>query len=140
MENLLLIIVKIGYVILGIVYLKSSMTKLKKPFMFYIALEEYNVIKNKKLLIVFTPFLIVCELVLSLLLVTTIFPKSMLILGVFIQFFYILIMLINMNKEFSMNCNCFALNVPKKLSTKKLLTNIYLLISIVLLYGLEIRA
>ncbi|ANC18179.1 MULTISPECIES: MauE/DoxX family redox-associated membrane protein [Bacillus] len=139
MDTVYLIMIKMSYVILGLIFLKSVRTKVKKPFAYYMAMKDYQIVKKEKSLNVITSLLIALELFLALLLITTIYSNIVLIIGLIIQVFYILLIVININKEFINNCGCFSLNMPKKVTTKNLAVNIILLLSIVLIYGCEIR-
>ncbi|MEJ9124221.1 MauE/DoxX family redox-associated membrane protein [Bacillus cereus] len=131
----LIIIFKI---ILGIIFLKSSFNKLKKPYQFYKAIEDYKFIHNKFLLYI-VPLLIVIEQVLSLCLILPVNPLAFLILGIILQSFYVFFLLLNIGKNFKNNCQCFSLNAPGMVTTKNISINIALLISIILTYGWLLR-
>lgn len=137
--DIILVLIKASYIFLGIIYLKSSFTKIKKPYLYYMAIKNYNLIRSETLLIIITPLLIVLELSLALLLISTVFQKSALIIGILFQSFILYLILTNMNKEYKNNCNCFPLNTPKKITTKELIINIILLFLIIVVYGIERR-
>lgn len=124
--------------ILGIIFLKSSWNKAKKPYLFYKAIEDYRFIQNKFLVFI-VPLLIVSEQILSFCLILPVNPILFLLFGIVLQSFYIGLMLINIGGKFQSNCNCFSLNAPGMVTTKNICINILLLISIILTYGWIIR-
>lgn len=132
-------IIKLIYVMLGFVYLKSNSEKIKEPHLYFVAMKDYNIIKNHKILYYLTPLLISLELLLAMVLITTIYSELILLFGIIVQGFYIFILVKNVNHEFQNNCGCFTLNAPKTVTTSNLAMNISFLVLIVLLYGWESR-
>lgn len=124
-------------IILGIIYLKSGITKSKKIYQFYIAIGEYNLVTDKYL-IHLTTILVSLEITISigyfLFLNNLIFFSISLIL----QLFYILILFKNKTKNFEKNCNCFPLNVPKEISLNTIISNIFLFLLIIINYSVLI--
>lgn len=139
MKILYTILIKLAYITIGLIFLKSSINKINKSFLYYIALEDYNIIKNKKILKIIAAVLISLELLLAVALIVTVYPVLSLIIGIFIQTMYITFLIVNINKKFNNNCGCFGLNTPKEITMKNLAINILILVSIVMTYGIEIR-
>ncbi|AUB63521.1 MULTISPECIES: MauE/DoxX family redox-associated membrane protein [Bacillus cereus group] len=139
MKILYTILIKLAYITIGLIFLKSSMNKINKSFLYYIALEDYEIIKNKRMLKIIAAFLISLELLLAIVLIVTVYPDLSLAIGIFIQTLYIIFLIININKKFNNNCGCFGLNTPKEITIKNLAINILILVAIVMTYGIEIR-
>ncbi|HDR7913831.1 MauE/DoxX family redox-associated membrane protein [Bacillus sp. FSL E2-8895] len=139
MKILYTILIKLAYITIGLIFLKSSINKINKSFLYYIALEDYNIIKNKNILKIIAAVLISLELLLAVALIVTVYPELSLIIGIFIQTMYITFLIVNINKKFNNNCGCFGLNTPKEITMKNLAINILILVSIVMTYGIEIR-
>ncbi|MGY3312017.1 hypothetical protein ACV242_000513 [Peribacillus simplex] len=137
--NFYLILLKITYFILGIIFLKNSLFKVQKPLQYLIAMKEYQLINKFRFLYLLIPLLIALEFVLSLILISTIFPVLSLVIGGILQIFYIILIIFNINRKFEKNCGCFGFNVPNKVTTKSLSINTALFLSIVIIYGIEIR-
>ncbi|MGM1034808.1 MAG: MauE/DoxX family redox-associated membrane protein [Bacillota bacterium] len=137
--NFYLILLKITYFILGIIFLKNSLFKVKKPLQYLIAMKEYQLINKFRFLYLLIPLLIALEFVLSLILISTIFPVLSLVIGGILQIFYIILIIFNINRKFEKNCGCFGFNVPNNVTTKSLSINAALFLSIVIIYGIEIR-
>lgn len=137
--NIGIIFIKVTCILLGILFLKSSISKLKKPYQFYLALESYSLFRRKKALKIILPFFLSLEIILSIGLLYPFDLQMILIAGMFLQFVYLLIMVMDINKNFSDNCGCFALNVPKEVSIKNVLTNLLILFIFVVLFGIEKR-
>ncbi|KOY83251.1 hypothetical protein I6G82_05730 [Lysinibacillus macroides] len=116
------ILTKVVSIPLGLLFLKSSISKLRKPYQLYLAFESYNFFKEQKILRIVVSFFLSLEVILSLGLLYPVNLKIILSLGIFLQSIYLLIMIMNINKSFSNNCGCFPLNVPKEVSLKNLLT------------------
>ncbi|PFN00482.1 MauE/DoxX family redox-associated membrane protein [Bacillus cereus] len=129
-----MIFINVFKIVLGIIFLKSSLTKVKKIYQFYKAIEDYRFIKQK-LLIFVVPLLIVIENMLALCLIFPVNPVLFLILGASLQLFYIVLLFFNTGKNFTNNCQCFSLNAPGNVTGKNISVNVLLLISIVLIYG-----
>ncbi|MFP7416617.1 MauE/DoxX family redox-associated membrane protein [Priestia filamentosa] len=134
-----MILITIFKILLGFIFLKSSLVKMKKPYQFYKALEDYNLINNNKILLILTTLLIVTEQTVALCLILPLKPLIFLCLGVTLQLFYIIILFLNLGGKFKNNCECFTLNVPASVTTKSISINVFLLLSIFLIYGWLIR-
>lgn len=134
-----MILINICKILLGIVFLKSSFIKTKKPYQFYKALDDYNFLKNSKLLIVLSTCLIVLEQLLCITLILPANPIIFLSLGVLVQVFYVTLLFLNIGRDFKNNCECFSLNTPAVVTGKNISINIFLLISILIMYGFLIR-
>ncbi|MNW43067.1 hypothetical protein D3C74_202560 [compost metagenome] len=130
---------KICCVLLGLFYLKNSLKKLSDPFLFAQALKAYKLVPDNYVINVVAPMLIVIEVILSLLLISNFSIISIMVVGLILQSIYTILLLININKNFTNICNCFPLQVPHKVTTKKLLYNICLLLIFVVFYGIENR-
>ncbi|MGF7071670.1 hypothetical protein JOD89_005808 [Priestia megaterium] len=134
-----MILINICKILLGIVFLKSSFIKTKKPYQFYKALEDYNFFKKSNLLLVLSTFLIVLEQLLCIFLILPSNPIIFLSLGISLQLFYIFLLFLNLGRDFKNNCECFSLNAPAVVTGKNISINIFLLISIFIIYGCLIR-
>ncbi|MFP3793743.1 MauE/DoxX family redox-associated membrane protein [Bacillus subtilis] len=132
------LIIKVFYVIIGVIFLKSSLSKIKRPMNFYYAIMDYKIITKKRIADLVVPFLVSLEFLLACLLITAASVSS-LIIGISIQLFYVFLILSNINKEFKNNCGCFGFNTPRVPTLKHFSMNIFLLISIIILYGLQER-
>ncbi|WP_353895335.1 MauE/DoxX family redox-associated membrane protein [Priestia megaterium] len=134
-----MILINIFKILLGIIFLKSSVIKTKKPYQFYKAFEDYKFLKNSKLLLIFTTLLIVLEQLLCIFLIIPSKPIIFFSLGVLVQLFYILLLFLNLGRDFKNNCECFSLNAPAVVTGRNISINIFLLISIFIIYGCLIR-
>ncbi|MFE0301166.1 MauE/DoxX family redox-associated membrane protein [Priestia megaterium] len=134
-----MILINICKILLGVVFLKSSLTKTKKPYQFYKALEDYKFLKNSKLLLILATSLIVLEQLLCIFLILPSKPIIFFGLGVLVQTFYIVLLLLNLGRNFKNNCECFSLNAPAVVTGRNISVNIFLLISIFVIYGCLIR-
>ncbi|MEW9702287.1 MauE/DoxX family redox-associated membrane protein [Paenibacillus sp. SI8] len=129
---------KILCVVLGLIYLKSSIKKIKQPYLFFVNFSNFKVF-NKKISFFATPTIIVLELALSLLLLTTMFQNITLIMGILIQIFYFIVIISNFNKVIDANCNCFSLNLPRHVTVRNLLKNLSLLLIQLMIFVVWIR-
>ncbi|WP_367998799.1 MauE/DoxX family redox-associated membrane protein [Priestia megaterium] len=134
-----MILINICKILLGIVFLKSSFIKTKKPYQFYKALGDYNFLKNSKLLIGLSTCLIVLEQLLCIFLILPSKPIIFFSLGLLVQLFYVTLLFSNIGRNFKNNCECFSLNAPAVVTGKNISINIFLLISIFIIYGFLIR-
>ena len=132
------LIIKVLYVIIGFVILKSSLAKMKKPMDFYYAMMDYKLINNSTFSELVVPLLIAGEFLLACLLISA-FSGPALIIGTIIQLFYIFLILLNINKESDNNCGCFGFHTPKVPTLKHFSVNVILLFSIICLFGLQER-
>jgi hypothetical protein len=134
-----LIIIKILYAVLGLIFLKSSLSKVNKPMQFYYAIMSYKIINKENIGYIIIPLLVALESILAILLIFSLFTKLSLILGLSLQIFYLSIIIFNIDKEFEKNCGCFGFTTPKIPTIKHLFLNVVLLLSIVILFGLDNR-
>lgn len=134
-----MILINICKILLGIVFLKSSFIKTKKPYQFYKALHDYNFLKSSKLLIGLATCLIVLEQLLCIFLILPSKPIIFFSLGLLVQLFYVTLLFLNIGRNFKDNCECFSLNAPAVVTGKNISINIFLLISIFIIYGFLIR-
>ena len=140
MIEILTITLKLSYLILGLVFLKSVLAKLKKPYQFFLALKDYQFFaRGKRLNFLMMPFLISLEFILAISLIVSINSLLILILGMVVQTLYLLLLFINLNKNSVDNCGCFMLNIPKKVSINNVFTNLMILFLFILFYGIENR-
>ncbi|WP_029518781.1 MauE/DoxX family redox-associated membrane protein [Paenibacillus polymyxa] len=133
------IMIKIVFFLIGLFYLKISISKVKKVYFFYRALNEYKFIQNEKILSLITPFLIVLELFVSLYFIFGIYSLREILLCVSLQFLYIFLNLRSLKNFNYDNCGCFPLQVPKKGSLKIIFFNISFLFFIIILFGVKVR-
>jgi len=139
MNEILTILLKLSYFILGVVFLKSALSKLKKPYQFFLALKDYQFFGHRKIASFLMPFLISLEFILAISLIVSINSLIIFALGMIIQTVYLSLLFFNLNKVSVDNCGCFMLNIPKKVSINNIFINFMILFLFVLFYGVENR-
>ncbi|WDF50309.1 hypothetical protein PQ460_20350 [Paenibacillus sp. KACC 21273] len=135
----MILVTKVLFFLLGCFFLKNSITKFKKKYLFFEAINDYKIIKYEYLVIILVPLLITIELFVSLNFIAGFSLSYIVLLAALLQLFYIFLNIKSLNKIFSNNCGCFSLQIPRKVTAKNVLNNIIILFIIILLYGLKIR-
>lgn len=125
-------------ILIGIIYLKSGVTKSRKIYQFNIAMKDYKLFDDKYLKI-FIPFIIALEICIAIGYLTLNNHISLFVISLLFQLFYILILFKNNNKEFKNNCNCFSLNAPQKVKTRNIATNVFLFVLIIITFRFALQ-
>ncbi|MNK70817.1 Methylamine utilization protein MauE [compost metagenome] len=133
------LLIKISYVVLGLLFLNSARKKVKKPYLHFIALKDYKMFSQLSILNIVSPLLIAAELLLALLLLVTIYSTLAFLLGIILQVFNLVLIVGNLNTESNNNCGCFEMNMPKKVTTKHLAINMSILVFLIVIYCFEYR-
>lgn len=135
----MMIIANIVKVLIGVIYLKSSLIKIKKPFQFYKAINGFKMKIHKGILIHLVVILITSEFVLAFCLILPLKSIMFFCLGIGLQIFYLIILYLNLGKHIKDNCDCFSLNAPSTVNIKNIIINLSLLLLIIFLYSWFIR-
>lgn len=121
-----------------ILYLKCFKQKIIKLSNFYYVVDEMKMtryIKNKKLLVA---ILVVFDFSIPLyFLLFQIMNLYYLAFFLFFQICYLIEMLSKKEKESEKNCDCFVLNVPRKISFRSVLANILTSYVFVMIFFLD---
>lgn len=120
---------RILIIYLAVTHLKSSIVKLKDPYMFKIVLEDYKYM-NKSISSVSSVFITTLEIMIVILLIIGL--KEYLIIGIYIgvilHLVFLFIMTINYGRDMPNGCGCFGLHSPTKINIRHIYVNLYLLL------------
>lgn len=112
--------------IIGFIFIKSSIGKIKNPFAFRKVLSGYHLLFLKKIFIF--PIIIIgpLELLIGLTLLFQIddIYNYMAYAAVFLQVIFLVIMILNFNRTLPFGCGCFGLHAPEKITKKKIFINL----------------
>ncbi|WP_303863508.1 MauE/DoxX family redox-associated membrane protein [Alkalibaculum bacchi] len=119
---------------ISITFYSNGVKKIKNIYSYYKSFQEYNIISNKKILKMIVSMLISFELMLCIMILFPSFRLTASIVGMFIQAFYILTLILNYGRNISSNCGCFNINVPKYIDFKSVAVSfIYLYLFVIVL-------
>ncbi|MDM5230073.1 MauE/DoxX family redox-associated membrane protein [Lysinibacillus pakistanensis] len=115
--------------IIGLIFIKSSIGKIKNPFAFRKVLSGYNLFFLKKIFIVPVILIGPLELLIGLTLLLRIddIYNYMVYFAIFLQIIFLLMMLFNYNRTLPFGCGCFGLHAPEKITKKKIIINLTML-------------
>lgn len=116
-----------------IVFLKSSVSKIRNPYAFVVLLQEYNFFKNKNLLIIMSSILIVVEFICGFWLLIPNTQVVGVLVGLFLQITYLIMMIRNYGQTFEASCGCFEFNTPQKITLKNIIVNIVIMFLLILI-------
>ena len=139
MEFIISIFIKALGICIGLYNLKGAISKMKKPMLFIKALEGYAPIKQINIMVLFSSVIITTELLTALLMISVVFMLEGLILFIFVQAYYLINLVMNINKNFVDNCGCFGVSIPATVTFKELSKNLLLFLLLILLLGIMIR-
>ncbi|WP_371742828.1 MauE/DoxX family redox-associated membrane protein [Exiguobacterium sp. s57] len=123
-------------ILIGLYFLKNSVGKTRKIFDFYIALEEYSIVSETKILV---SFLVSLEVMLALSLISNLNLLFSIVVCTLLHGTYIWMLFVNLGKSHQKNCGCFGSNVPPKPSLVHFAYNLSMCILVILLYAIEVR-
>ena len=130
------IVMKIISVIFGFYWLKNAASKIKRPYMYFIAIKDYGVQTKPSILIVFVSFIIAAEVLVALLFLTTL--NSYFSVGIALVLLAMQTSLLakRIHQTYENNCGCFA-NAPKTVTMKHLMNQIVLIVLLIIYLGID---
>ncbi|WP_396426759.1 MauE/DoxX family redox-associated membrane protein [Lederbergia sp. NSJ-179] len=121
------IIILILCMYICLIFLKSSLVKLKNPYGFMVVIEQYNIFP-KFMLRTITPIIIVFELCIGLWIVVPFLRPFGAIIGIIMQTLFLILLIKNFGRTLERGCGCFEINTPKKITMKHILFNTKLVV------------
>lgn len=138
MSILGIILMKITSLFFGLYWIKNAISKLKQPYMYFIAIRDYGVLTKSSLLIIFISFIVGTEVLIALLFFSTIYIKLSIGLAIFLQVVQISLLAKGLNHTHENNCGCFV-NVPKTVTMKHLMYQVILVVLLILYLAIDIN-
>ncbi|WP_025029004.1 MauE/DoxX family redox-associated membrane protein [Caldalkalibacillus mannanilyticus] len=119
--------------VVGTVFIRSSSGKISNSYAFDIVIQSYKALNKKSMTKWIAIIMGPLELSVGLLLVFNIYRFEVALFGIFLQFIFVLLMLINMNRVLPYGCGCFGLHAPEKIRWTHVMKNAALLVSLIMI-------
>ncbi|CAM4068059.1 MauE/DoxX family redox-associated membrane protein [Bacillus paramycoides] len=110
-------------IIAGLVYLKSSVGKLKNPYTFSHVIQSYKIPILNPIAMPIGIIMGPLEFVLGIALIINFYRVEALYIALILQLIFIVLMLIRFNKVLPFGCGCFGLHGPGKVTSSKIIFN-----------------
>lgn len=123
-------------IILILICYRSFGEKIRNLFSFYKTISEYEFMADGITTKLIVSFLVMSDLLIAIILLIPSYRVIASSIGIIVQLFYFLSMILNYNKSFVNNCECFSFNAPKQIDFRAIAINlvlIFLYISLLLL-------
>lgn len=128
-----LIISTILSISLVLIIYKSFIKKLERKLLFLKNIEEIKLSNSKIINLLISTLILTSEILVISMIISWIYRNIAILIGLLIQIFYLIILILNYNKEFKNNCNCYS-SIPKKVNMKSLFNNITIIFLYLSLY------
>ncbi|MBA2871882.1 hypothetical protein HNQ85_002172 [Anoxybacillus calidus] len=126
---------------LGVIYLQSSLTKLRSIYAFKNIVQSYELLNNEYIEKAVALILPVLEIYIALSLI--LFKNLLLVsvMGGLLQIIFIVIMIIKYGKKLPYGCGCFGIQVPSKIDLKHIYLNIcfFILFLCIGIYNVNVK-
>ncbi|SEN39178.1 MauE/DoxX family redox-associated membrane protein [Lihuaxuella thermophila] len=131
------IIYQLLCVVVGFLYMKSSLGKIKNPYSFYRVMEGYSLIPKGRIAQWLAVLIGPLEFMVGVTICLNILRFEGIIAGAVLQVNFIVLMLAHMNQILPFGCGCFGMHAPEKVTWRKVAWNgVYLGALIVLFIGI----
>ena len=125
-------------ILFGLYWAKSAFVKVKKPYMYYIAIKDYGVLATSPLLFIIVTFIIMAEILSALLFLTVSYAYLAVGLAIFLLVIQICLLVKGFQQTHENNCGCFP-NAPKTVTTKHLMYPFVLIVLLIIYLGIDVN-
>lgn len=97
-----------------IIFYKDGIHKMKNIYGYYLIVSEFRISENRVIIKILTSMLISFDLIIVLGMIMPSIRNISCIVGIVLEVFYLLTMLINYKQGFKNGCNCYIINTTEE--------------------------